>query len=122
MGQRLFDALFQGTINGAYRASMMVAQRNGERLRIVLRLNAPGLAALPWEAMWDPEVESYTCMREPLVRHVPAPYTLDPLEVVAPLRILGLTASPRGLPEPRCRSGAGAPLNRARQTHRGRPH
>ncbi|WP_435984123.1 CHAT domain-containing WD40 repeat protein [Terrabacter sp. LjRoot27] len=99
VGQRLFDALFQGTINGAYRASMMVAQRNGERLRIVLRLNAPGLAALPWEAMWDPEVESYTCMREPLVRHVPAPYTLDPLEVVAPLRILGLTASPRGLPE-----------------------
>ena len=30
---------------------------------------------------------------------MPAPYRLEPLDVVAPLRILGLTASPRGLPE-----------------------
>lgn len=99
VGRHLFEALFQGAINSVYRASMMVAQQNNERLRVVLRLNAPGLAALPWEALWDPEVESYTCMREPLVRHVPAPYSLEPLDVVAPLRILGLTASPRGLPE-----------------------
>ncbi|HET7802497.1 MAG TPA: CHAT domain-containing protein [Humibacillus xanthopallidus] len=99
VGQRLFDTLFQGSINSVYRASMMVAQQRGERLRIVLRLNAPGLAALPWEAMWDSELQAFTCIREPLVRHVPAPYTMDALDVVAPLRILGMTASPRGLQE-----------------------
>lgn len=99
VGRRLFDALFAGPINSVYRASLMVAQQEGERLRIVLRLNAPELAALPWEALWDPEVGTYTCMREPLVRHVPAPYTLDPLEVVPPIRILGIAASPRGLAE-----------------------
>lgn len=99
IGRELFDTVFQGPINGAYRASMMVAQQHNQRLRIVLRLNAPGLAALPWEALWDGEVESYTCLYEPLVRHVPAPYRLEPLDVVAPLRVLGLVASPRGLPE-----------------------
>lgn len=99
VGRQLFEFLFTGPINSVYRASLMVAQQEGERLRIVLRLNAPELAALPWEALWDPEVGTYTCMREPLVRHVPAPYTLDPLAVEPPLRILGIAASPRGLPE-----------------------
>jgi hypothetical protein len=98
VGQQLFDALFTQDIGNVYRASTMVAQRNGERLQIVLRLNAPGLAALPWEAMWDREVGAYTCLREPLIRHVPAPYQLDPLSDSGPLRILALTASPRGLP------------------------
>ncbi|WP_404391343.1 CHAT domain-containing protein [Humibacillus xanthopallidus] len=98
VGQQLFDAVFRGTINSVYRASMMVARQNDEHLRIILRLNAPELAALPWEALWDPETRSYTCMREPLVRHVPAPYSVEPLEVTPPLRILGLSSSPRDLP------------------------
>jgi hypothetical protein len=75
-----------------------VAQQRGKWLRVVLRLTAPELAALPWEALLDPETETYLCWQEPLVRHVPAPYTPDPLEVRPPLRILGLVASPRGLP------------------------
>ena len=73
-------------------------QQGGERLRVVLRLTAPELAALPWEALFDPETQTYLCRREPLVRHVPALYTQPPLEIRPPLRILGLVASPRGLP------------------------
>ena len=65
---------------------------------MVLRLTAPQLAALPWEAMFDPETGAYLCRTEPLVRRVDAPYTPDPLEVDPPLRILGLVAAPRGLP------------------------
>ena len=65
---------------------------------MVLRLIAPELAALPWETLFDPETETYLCRQEPLVRHVHAPYTADPLEVRPPLRVLGLVASPRGLP------------------------
>ena len=69
-----------------YRASLGVAQQRGTRLRVVLRLAAPELAALPWEMLFDPETETYLCRHEPLVRrHVPAPYTPDPLEVRAPL-------------------------------------
>ena len=63
-----------------------------------LKFAWPELAVLPWETMFDPETGSYLCRREPLVRHVSAPYVPDPLEVSRPLRILGLVASPRGLP------------------------
>jgi hypothetical protein len=48
--------------------------------------------------LFDSETEAYVCRKEPLVRHVAAPYTPDPLEVVPPLRVLGLVASPRGMP------------------------
>jgi hypothetical protein len=98
VGQQLFEALFSGPVAGTYRASLAVAQERGERLRVVLRLTAPQLAALPWEAMFDPETGKYVCRKEPLVRYVPSPYTREPLEAEPPLRLLGLVASPRGMP------------------------
>jgi len=63
----------------------------------VLRLTAPGLAALPWETLFDPDTGAHLCRKEPLVRHVRAPFTPDALAGSPPLRILGLVASPRGL-------------------------
>jgi tetratricopeptide (TPR) repeat protein len=98
VGRQLFEALFTGPVYGTYRASLGAAQQRGKRLRVVLRLTVPQLAALPWEAMFDPETGAYLCRTEPLVRRVDAPYTSDPLEVDPPLRILGLVAAPRGLP------------------------
>jgi hypothetical protein len=98
IGEQLFGALFAGPVAGAYRASLAVVKARSERLRVVLRLTAAELSLLPWEAMWDPELEAYLCRREPLVRHIPAPYTPEPLPVSLPLRVLGLIASPRGLP------------------------
>ena len=97
VGQQLFEALFSGHVLGTYRASLGAARQRGEPLRVVLRLTAPQLAALPWEALFDTEIEKFICRREPLVRHVPAPYTREPLEVTPPLRVLGLVASPRGM-------------------------
>jgi len=99
IGGRLFDALFVGPVLGTYRASMGIAGDRKERLRIVLRLTAPKLAALPWEALYDNEIGAYICRKEPLVRRVHAPYTAEPRELVPPLRVLGLVAAPRGLPE-----------------------
>jgi len=98
VGRLLFEALFSGPVYGAYQASLGVAQERRQRLRLVLRLRAPELAALPWEMLFDPERGYYLCRQEPLVRHVPAPFTPEPLEASLPLRILGLVASPRGLP------------------------
>lgn len=98
VGLLLFDALFSGPVLGTYRASLGIAQQRDEPLRLVLRLADPKLAALPWEALFDPETKAYICRKEPLVRHVPAPYTPQPLKVTPPLRILGLIASPRGMP------------------------
>jgi hypothetical protein len=98
VGQELFAALFDGPVGSVYRASLAVARERGTQLRVVLRLMAPELSVLPWEALYDPELDAYLCRKEPLVRHIPAPYTHDPLPVGLPLRILGLIASPRGLP------------------------
>ena len=98
MGQLLFDAVFTGSVGGAYRASLGASHERRDGLQLVLRLTAPGLGALPWETLYDPEIGAYLCRKEPLIRHVPSPYTPEALDVVAPLRILGMVASPRGLP------------------------
>ena len=75
VGVRLFDATFTGDIRTAYRTSAAVAAERGKGVQIALRLDAPGLAALPWEALFDSEAQAYLCLKEPLVRHVPAPFS-----------------------------------------------
>ena len=95
IGQALFGPLFgTGAVAGRYRA----AERD-EDLRIVLRINDPALAGLPWEAMYDEESGGYVCRRHQLVRHVDVPAAAAPLTVTPPLRILGIVSSPRGLPQ-----------------------
>lgn len=98
IGQALFTALLgSGDISGMYRASAALAAGQGEDLRVVLRIDTPALAGLPWEAMYDTVVGGYVCRRESLVRHVPVAAPVPPLEVRAPLQILGIVSSPRGL-------------------------
>ena len=99
VGQELFAVLFgDPAIAGRYRSSLAIAQERNEPLRVVLRLYAPELAPLPWEAMYDAESAGYVSRTEPLVRHVPVASAPLPLRVTQPLRILAITASPRGLP------------------------
>jgi hypothetical protein len=99
VGQNLFEVLFgDPVIGGRYRSSMDSAVKQGEGLRVVLRLSAPELTPLPWEAMFDPHAGTYVSRTEPLVRHVPVASAARPLRVQQPVRILGLTASPAGLP------------------------
>jgi hypothetical protein len=76
---------------------MAVASERGMSVQIALRLTAPGLAALPWEALYDSEAQLYLCRRDPLVRIVPAPGS-PVLKITRPLRVLGMISSPRGLP------------------------
>ena len=98
VGVRLFDATFTGDIRTAYRTSAAVAAERGTGVQIALRLDAPGLAALPWEALFDSETQAYLCLKEPLVRHVPAPFSPPALTVTPPLKVLGMISSPAGLP------------------------
>jgi hypothetical protein len=97
IGQALFAALLgSGDITGRYRASAALAAGQEQGLRVVLRIDTPALAGLPWEAMYDAVAGGCVCWRDPLVRHVPVPSPLPPLTVQSPLRILGIV-SPRGL-------------------------
>jgi hypothetical protein len=98
VGRLLFESVFRGDVETAYRTSLAVASDRGAGVRIVLRLTAPGLAALPWESLYDPETGAYLCRKEPLVRYVPAPYSPPTLALTPPLRVLCMISSPRGLP------------------------
>jgi hypothetical protein len=98
VGQRLFTALLgTGEVVSRYRSAAAVVAERGERLRVVIRIDSPLLAGLPWEAMYDPGLGGYVCRHEQLVRHVPVPSLPAPLQVQPPLRILGVVSSPRGL-------------------------
>lgn len=97
VGQRLFEALFSGPVYDAYRATAAAADERGERLRVVLQLDVPELAAIPWEAMYDPANDEFICRAaNRLIRHIPSA-TPAPLAVTASLEVLVLVASPDGL-------------------------
>ena len=99
VGEALFAGLLgTGEVAGRYRAAAAVASMRGEGLRVVLRIDFPPLAGLPWEAMYDQAAGAYVCRQDQLVRHVPVASVPVPLRVRPPLRILGVVSSPRGLP------------------------
>ena len=98
VGEALFTALLgTGEVAGLYRASAALAASRGQVLRVVLRMDSPALADLPWEAMFDKATESYLCRQAPLIRHVPVPVAAQPPHASLPLRILGVISAPRGM-------------------------
>jgi restriction system protein len=99
-GMALFSALLgSGDVAGRYRASAALAASSDQGLRVILRIDDPALAGLPWEAMYDEVVGAYVCRRDHLVRTVPVPAVAASLTVRPPLRVLGtgIVSSPRGL-------------------------
>ena len=98
IGQQLFEALFSGPVRDAYRASKGVAVQKGAPLRVVLRLTAPQLAALPWRRCLTPTLTLMSAAESRSSGTSPLTTPAEPTEVVTPLRVLGLVSSPRGMP------------------------
>jgi len=100
LGRELFAALFgEQEIHGLYRASAAIAASQDKRLRIIVRIDEPLLAGLPWEAMFDQSAGSYVCRYHELVRQlpvasVPVASVPVPLGAAPPLRVLGADSSP----------------------------
>ncbi len=100
-GRELFDLLLPNELRGLYRASLSKAYAQDCGLRLKLRLRAvPELAILPWEFLYDQNEAEYICLSQdtPIVRYLELPRPPVPLKVTAPLRILGMIASPTDLP------------------------
>ncbi len=98
LGRQLFDALFASpAVLGQYRAGAALADDRADSLRVALRLDAPELAVLPWEALYDPELAGFVARRSLIVRRIPVQKVVRPLRVRPPLRVLAVAASPRGL-------------------------
>ena len=92
LGQAFFDFLFGGEVGQLYRASQGMAAQQGRGLRLKLRLQAPELAALPWELLYDGRQGEHLALstRTPLVRYLPVAHPPQPLQVQPPLQILAV--------------------------------
>lgn len=100
VGGTLFEALFNDEVRSRYRSSLEMARAEGKRLRVRLRLEAPELALLPWEFLYDADAGDHVnLLREtPVTRYLEMGRPTPPLTITPPIRILGMIASPAGLP------------------------
>ncbi|OLZ70315.1 hypothetical protein AV521_14290 [Streptomyces sp. IMTB 2501] len=97
VGGALCEAVFQSAIKALYLSSRQKAQERGQRLRMILRIRSPELAALPWELLYDAKLGGYLCLLHPIIRYVEMLEPVSPLRVEPPLRILGMVALPGSL-------------------------
>jgi hypothetical protein len=88
LGRLLFDALLTGDSRALLVAARGRAAEQGRPLRMVLRVQSPRLAQLPWELLYDPGEEGYLCLAMPLVRYPQVTSPVRPLQVTPPLRVL----------------------------------
>ena len=101
-GQKLFDAVFGGSVYGRYNSALDLAQRRGEGLRIAIETqDAPELNNLPWEFLYEQEIDRFLSLSKstPIVRLLNIPQQVLPLATSRPLRVLGMVSNPRGVVE-----------------------
>lgn len=101
LGERFFSALTQDqAIYGCYSTSLFRARDQKKGLRLRLRIEAPDLAALPWEYLYDPHLKrDHLCLyREtPIVRHLETELPVEPLVLEPPIQVLCMVGYSRGL-------------------------
>jgi hypothetical protein len=99
-GGALFRAALPEGVRTCYRTSRALAAQTGKGLRLRLRIDAPAVAALPWELLFDEEEGDFISLSTatPIVRHLELGRGIAPLAVRRPLRILAMVSGPRDLP------------------------
>lgn len=100
LGRELFDRLLTADLRSCYRRSLDRAREQGKGLRLRLRIEAPELAAVPWEYLYDESEGDYICLlnETPLIRYLELSRPQQPLTIEPPLHVLGMVASPGDLP------------------------
>jgi hypothetical protein len=103
IGRLLFEKLFNGEVRRLYDESLGAALASGRGLRIRLRIDAEGkcagVAALPWELLYDPLKKFFLNKRleTPIIRHLITKHPPGPEHLEPPLRILIAAATPSGV-------------------------
>ena len=92
VGGHLFRCLFAGELSGLLRATRNEAQRAGQHVRVILQIEPPELAGLPWEFLYNAEHDEYLAKSCLLVRNPMVPTPEQPLRVASPIRILAMSA------------------------------
>jgi hypothetical protein len=135
-GRALWGCAFPGQVAELWRASLAAAGDAGLRLRLTVEApdpsagSGPGLAARPWELLYDPTAERFLALDPgtPVVRYVRLPFAAGSWPQGRPLRLLCTAASPVGLPPLDVGAEAAAlaqalaePLKAGRLTHAALP-
>lgn len=96
-GLRLYEAVFVNDVRAALSSTLLLAQQSNAGVRIRLHLDeAPDLAALPWEYLYDQGEQAYLSLSEltPIVRHMRLPGPASAVQITPPIRILVMISSP----------------------------
>jgi CHAT domain len=102
LGSGLFETVFTSDIRLTWARSLDAVRAAKRGLRLRLRLTeAPSIAVLPWELLYDRRQNSYIAQSErtPVVRYLEVPMTPRALGIHGALRILVVVSSPTDLPE-----------------------
>ena len=99
LGQKMFNALFQGQIKELYTLSGRTLQP-GQRLRIKLNISAneSKVAALPWEFLYDPDQGQLVLLGTSIVRYLRERAQISLPAPSLPLKILLTSAQSPSLP------------------------
>ncbi len=99
-GTKMYDSVFAEIpdIDILYRSSFARVDPETQGLRIKLRIEAPELACLPWEFLFNKKDNAFLTLqsRTPLVRYLQASSPPRPLGVDGPLNVLGMICNPGG--------------------------
>lgn len=100
LGEALYDFLFPPPIARCWAASLGHAQAGGKHLILRLRSVESNLVRLPWELIYDRETSRFlvSSLQTPLVRYLPVPEPVVPMNVQSPLRVLVIISSPSDCP------------------------
>lgn len=96
-GGQLYEAFFRDGVRLSFERSLDEASIRDVGLRIRLRLvDAPELADLPWEYLYDPGRRRFLCLsyRTPLVRYLELSDPPRALALSRPLRVLVVISNP----------------------------
>src|SRR5690606_5256815 len=92
-GAALFQALFTGEVLEIYQGTR--SEISGA-LRLRLVIDAPEVARIPWELLYDPDRQVFLALEGPLVRNTSLVEPARKLEPVPVLRVLVVASFPEG--------------------------
>ncbi|GEM_PF-3047648 len=101
LGKKLYEAIFQNSIDARFMQSLGLISRDKKNLRIRLRLDAPEISRLPWEYLYNEALPGeFVALNSniSLARYIPLADHREWAALRPPLRILVVISSPSDLP------------------------
>ncbi len=99
LGTTLFAALFDGPVGASYLQAQRDAATRNRGVRLTLSLaETPELLDVPWELLYRRPKFIASQRHSPVVRFLDVGDLPAPFDIEGPVQILGVVASPEGLP------------------------